>query len=146
MKRKRRQLAMIFVGLLLIQTASRAEVFCGKVRRLKPVQCVCGKIMDPTGGPLSGVTVTVIKDGIDVATLETDGTGSFVFGELKSGNYELSAHLDGFFLPFRSAVVVANSTKPCRRGLVIMLVGPYPDNCGSYVVGIKRMVLSRNSN
>ena len=130
--------------LFLVQT-SRAEVICGKVRALKPVRCVCGKLIDPTGGPLSGATLKVIKDGIDLATVETDGTGNFIFGELKSGTYELSARRD-HLLPFRSKIVLANPAKQCKRGLVIMLVLPYPDNCGSYVVGMRKMDLPKTSN
>jgi hypothetical protein len=56
-----------------------------------------------------------------------------VFGELKSGRYELSAQFDGFET-FRSPIVVANSGKKSRRGLIIVLVLTYPDNCGSYVM------------
>jgi hypothetical protein len=144
-KKKHHPLATILVGLLLIQTASRAEVICGKVRPIKPVRCVCGKLIDPTGGPVSGATVTVIKDGIELATKETDDRGNFIFDELKSGSYELSAHLVGL-LPFRSPIVVANAAKKCKRGLLIVLVLSYPDNCGSYVVGMRRIGLPKNSN
>lgn len=87
----------------------------------------------------------VIKDGVDIATVETDGTGNFVFGELKPGTYELSAHVDGL-LPFRSKVLVDNPTKQCKRGLIIQLVPSYPDNCGSFVVGLKRLNLPKISN
>jgi hypothetical protein len=145
MKKKRHSLVTIFVGFLLIHTPSRAEVICGKVRHLKPVRRVCGKLVDPTGEPISGVTVKVIKDGVDLATEETDGHGNFIFDELKSGSYELSAHLDGF-LPFKSSIVVASPAKQCKRGLLIMLVLPYPDNCGSYVVGLRKSSVSKNSN
>jgi hypothetical protein len=145
MKKKRYQIASILVGVLLIQTASRATVICGKVRPLKPVRCVCGELIDPTGDPIAGVTVKVIKDGRDLATKETDGHGNFIFGELKSGSYELSAQLEGF-MPFRSQIVVASPVKQCTRGLSIMLVLGYPDNCGSYVVGMKRMGLAKRSN
>jgi hypothetical protein len=130
MKKKRHLYATVLVGFLLIQTASRAEVICAKVRPLKPVRCVCGKLIDPTGGPVSGATVTVIKDGIDRATKETDDHGNFVFDELKSGSYELSAQQPGL-LPFRSPIVVSNPAKECKRGLIIVLVLAYPDNCGS---------------
>jgi hypothetical protein len=137
MKKRRHPYATILVGLLLLQTASRAEVICGKVRPLKPVRCVSGKLIDPAGGPVSGATVTVIKDGIDLATKETD--------ELKSGSYELSAHILGL-LPFRSPILVANPAKKCKRGLFIVLALAYPDNCGSYVVGMRRIGLPKNSN
>ncbi len=145
MKNKRHLLAAILVGLILIQTDSRAEVVCEKERPLKPVRCVCGQLIDPVGGPVSGVTVKVTKGGTDVATKETDSHGNFIFDEMKPGSYELSAHLDGF-RQFRSPIVVANPAKQCKRGLLIMLALPYPDNCGSYVVGMKRIGFPRTSN
>jgi hypothetical protein len=131
--------------ILTVALPARAQVICDKVRPLKPVRCVCGKLTDPTGGPVVGAAVKVVKDGKEVAATTTDEDGSFVFGELKSGSYELNAHLDGL-VPFRSPIVVANPAKHCRRGLLIMLVTSYPDNCGSFVAGRKRIRLPKNSN
>jgi len=134
MKRKRYLVATIGTGLfLLLAGTSRAEVICGKTRPLRPVHCVCGKLIDPTGGPVSGATVKVVKDGTGLATMKTGSDGKFIFGELKPGSYELNAEV-GYLRPFRSPIVVANPAKKCRRGLVIMLVVFYPDNCGSYVM------------
>jgi hypothetical protein len=54
MKNQRYSLAAMLVALLLIliQTASRAEVICEKVRPLKPVRCICGELIAPDGGGL----------------------------------------------------------------------------------------------
>jgi hypothetical protein len=139
---------MLLAGLfLLLQTQpSGAEAICGKVRPLKPVRCLCGRLIDPIGDPISGATIEVTKDGIGLATVKTDGKGNFIFDELKPGSYELDAHSDGF-RPFRSPIVVAKPAKQCRRGLVIQLVLSYPDNCGSLVVGTTTGIfVSRNSN
>ena len=129
--------------ILSVALFARAEVICDKVRPLKPVQCVCGKLVDPTGGPVAGATVKVTKNGINVATMKTDGDGSFIFGELKSGSYELTA-LAEYLVPFQSPIVVVKPTKQCKRGLLIQLVTSYPDNCGSSVV--KRIAMPRSSN
>ena len=129
--------------ILTVALFAKAEVICDKVRPLKPVRCVCGKLIDPTGGSVSGATVKVTKDGIDVATMKTDGDGSFFFSGLKSGSYELSTHTD-YLVPFQSPIVVVNPTKQCKRGLLIQLEVPYPDNCGSFVS--KRIRLPKNSN
>ena len=75
----------------------------------------------------------VVKDGTDLAAAKTTGDGTFIFGELKSGSYELNVQAGGVE-PFRSPIVVTNPAKKCRRGLVIVLEFFYPDNCGSYVM------------
>lgn len=123
---------MIVAGLLHLAGTSRAEVICGKVRAFKPARCVCGKVIDPSGGPVSGVTVKVAKDG-NLAAVRTADDGTFILDQLKPGGYELSASLGGL-VPFRSRIVVANPAKRGRRGLVIMLVSSYPDNCGNCVM------------
>jgi Carboxypeptidase regulatory-like domain len=137
--------AMILAGLLLVPTASRSEVVCEKVRPLKPVRCICGKLIDLADDPVSGVTVTVIKDGRNLATKETDADGNFIFDGMRPGRYELGARPDGF-LPFRFPIVVANPEKQCKRGLLIKLELSYPDNCGSRVVGMRRIGPPKKSN
>ena len=119
--------------LLLLPERSWAEVICGKERLLKPVHCVCGKLVDPAGGPVSGALIRVNRDGAEVATGSTDANGKFLFPELKSGKYELLADFDGF-VPFRSPITLAKPKKKCRHELVIKMVFHYPDNCGSYVM------------
>ena len=135
-----------FTRFCLIPTVAlfaNAEVICDKVRPLRPVRCVCGKLIDPTGGPVSGATVKVVKDGMDIATIKTCGDGIFLFSGLKSGSYELSTKTD-YLVPFRSLIVVVNPTTQCKRGLLIQLEVPYPDNCGSFIS--KRIRLPKNSN
>ncbi len=75
----------------------------------------------------------VIKDGKDLETVTTTADGKFIFGELNSGKYELSAEGPLGFKTFRSLIEVRNPEKKCRRELVIVLAPLYPDNCGSYV-------------
>jgi len=131
---RRELIVAILAGLLiLLPETSWAEVICHKERPLKPVHCVCGKLIDPSGGPISGVLVRLNRDGADVSAGSTGADGKFLFPEMKSGKYELAADFDGF-RPFRSPIVLTKPAKKCRHELLIMMVLPYPDNCGSYVM------------
>jgi protocatechuate 3,4-dioxygenase beta subunit len=133
MRMRRELVVATLAGLLvLVPETARAEAICGKERPLKPVHCVFGKLIDQSGAPVSGALVRVNRDGAVVATGSTDADGKFRFRELKSGKYELTADLDGF-RPFRSPIVLTKPAKNCPHGLVIVMVLPYPDNCGSYV-------------
>src|SRR5271157_2166531 len=98
------------------------EVICPPNPRLKPLRCVCGKLIDPLGGPVSGAIVTVLNDGTGLARVETAGGGKFAFGELKSGDYELSCRSGSSGLGRRSAspagpfpVRVSGPVAPERR-------------------------------
>lgn len=134
MTRLLKLMASTLVGfLLLLPGRSLAEVICGKERPLKPVRCVCGRLIDPSDTPVSDALVRVSRDGKEVATARTDADGKFQFPELKSGKYELVADSD-VFVSFRSAITLAKPEKNCRHELVIMMVLHYPDNCGSYVM------------
>jgi hypothetical protein len=58
---------------------------------------VRGLVVDPSGLPLPGVTVTLRQSGDDTATITTtDNTGSYTFDDLRPGRYDLGASLDGF--------------------------------------------------
>jgi hypothetical protein len=132
MRTRRGSIVAILSGLLvLLPETSRAEVICGKERPLKPVHCVCGKLIDQTGGPVSGALVRLNREGVEFATVSTDAEGKFLFRDLRSDKYELAAHFDGFE-QFRSPIVLTKPAKKCRQEIIVMVL-PYPDNCGSYV-------------
>ena len=71
-------MAMLAGLLILPPKTSRAEAVCGKQRPLKPVRCVCGKLIDQSGGPVSGALVKVNRDGTEVATETTGLDGKFL--------------------------------------------------------------------
>ncbi|MGA2981318.1 MAG: carboxypeptidase-like regulatory domain-containing protein [Terriglobales bacterium] len=126
-------MAILAGPLVLLPETSRAEAICGKQHPLKPVHCVCGKLIDQSGGPVSGAVVRLNRKGAEFATVSTDADGKFLFRELQSDKYELAADFDGF-RQFRSSIVLTKPAKKCRHGLVIVMVLTYPDNCGSYVM------------
>jgi hypothetical protein len=120
------------VGLLLT-TLANAEVICGKQPRLRPVRCVCGRFIDPTGEPLVGVRVKVVKGGTDIMAVTTASDGTFIFTGLEPGTYDLTAEAPGF-RTFESAIVLTAPPQKCRRGFVILLDPGFMESCGSRVV------------
>jgi len=137
MQTKRALFASTVAGFLLMPIGrSRAEIVCGTPRPIKPVHCLCGQLVDQLGEPFADASVKVTKDGTDVATVQTGSDGTFLFGELKPGSYELNAQSGRArgFKPFRSPIVVTKPARKCRRGLVIVLMVINTENCGSYVM------------
>jgi hypothetical protein len=125
--------ALLGGTLFLLPETSWAEAICDKQRPLKPVHCVCGKLIDQSGAAVSGALVSVSREGAELATMNTQADGKFEFRDLKSDKYELAADFDGF-QQFRSPIVLTKPAKECRHELVIVMVLTYPDNCGSYVM------------
>jgi len=133
MERKRILFAALIGGIVLTAHQLSAEVICGEELRLKPVRCVCGRLTNATGGPVSSVIVTVLKGGTEVASIKTGQDGKFIFDELKPGIYELNAQAAGYRI-FRSSIVVAKPEKKCRHGLAIFLAAGNMESCGSRVI------------
>jgi hypothetical protein len=101
----------------------------GKVRRaatettrLKPLRCVCGTIIDESGEVVLRADVVILKDGTEIATVETGKNGKFSFQAIKPGSYDLQARAFGFRV-FSAPIVVANPAKKCRQRLEIVMVG-----------------------
>ncbi len=58
---------------------------------------IVGRVQDPTGAVLPGVTVTATREGTGVAvTTVTNASGEFVFPGLRIGTFAVSAELEGF--------------------------------------------------
>ncbi len=134
MRTRREVIKTILTGILvLLSGSSRAEVICGKEHPLQPVRCACGKLIDQSGAAVSGAVVLLNRNGAEFATVRTEADGKFLFHDVKAGKYELTVHFDGF-RPFQSPIAVKTPVNKCERELVIVMVLPYPDNCGSYVM------------
>jgi hypothetical protein len=68
---------------------------------------IAGTVMDPTGGVLPGVTVTVTNTDTGVAQpIVTDGQGRYQALYLNAGPYSVAAELDGFKKALRTNNVV----------------------------------------
>lgn len=120
-------------AIVLLAHLLSAEGVCPETPRLKPLRCVCGEFTNSTGGPVSNVLVKVLKDGTEVASMNSGEDGKFAFGELKPGSYELTAQAASY-RTFRSPIVVAKPTKKCTHRLAIFLDIGGLESCGSRVV------------
>jgi hypothetical protein len=75
-------------GLLLSGLAAQAQVNVGRIS---------GTVTDSTGAALPGVTVTVSQKGTGLSlTSVTDNKGDYVFNALPTGQYNVTAELQGF--------------------------------------------------
>jgi hypothetical protein len=130
--------ATIFVGVLLTLAArtSHTQVYCKEIR-LKPLHGVCGKVIDQAGGPVAHATVTVLKNGVGIATAQTGEDGKFSVEGLNAGSYEILAEATGF-PGFRFPVVVEKPAKICKRVLQVELRVGRMENCGGTVRIVKQ--------
>jgi hypothetical protein len=56
-----------------------------------------GRVLDPTGAPIPGATVTVMNTGTNIGkTLKTDASGGYEAGYLLPGTYSVTAEAAGF--------------------------------------------------
>jgi hypothetical protein len=70
-----------------------------------PSGTISGRVLDATGLPLPGVTVTL--QGTDITqTFTTDGEGAYRFLELAPGTYKVTSALQGFSTYVRENVVL----------------------------------------
>ncbi len=76
------------LAVMLATAAAAAQTVTGEIR---------GTVRDSSGGVLPGVSVTVtaVDTGLK-RTDVTDGTGTYVFPNLRIGKYSVSAELEGF--------------------------------------------------
>jgi iron complex outermembrane recepter protein len=102
--RKLTRLTLLSAGLILaLSGTALAQAVGGTLR---------GKVADPQGVPVPGVTVTATETQTKVTrTAVTDESGHYVFSNLKDGLYRVEMELPGFKKFSRDAVEVkANST------------------------------------
>ena len=68
---------------------------------------ILGRVADPSGAVLSNVTVTATNDATGVSrTVQSSGTGDYVFPDLAVGTYTLSFELTGFKKELRRSITL----------------------------------------
>jgi hypothetical protein len=115
------------VATFLITTTSGTSETCAPVR-LKPLHCVCGKLMDIPGDPIGHGRVTVFKQGAKTIDALTGDDGKFLIDGLREGNYELQVEASGF-KSFRFSASLVKPEKKCKQEIEVVLTVGYPENC-----------------
>ena len=93
----KKALSTLFVLLLLVATVS-AQVRTGNI---------LGKVTDPEGNALPGVSVSIESNFFARMTVVTSGEGMFRFLSLPSGrDYKLTLELTGFKSRIESGIIV----------------------------------------
>ena len=83
---------------------------------------LAGTVLDPSGAPVPGATVTVTSSTNQVTTVVTDGTGSFTIPNLPAGAYRVEVQLQGF-KPFVRGDVQVQANAPTRVDVALELGG-----------------------
>jgi hypothetical protein len=115
---RRTLLASAAAGFVLLTIARLHADVC--VDRRPKVRRICGTIVDQQGAAISGVAVTILKDGTTIAGSETADTGEFNFDVMEPGKYELETIVRGF-VPARYQLILSRPTKSCRNALLVKL-------------------------
>src|SRR5688572_12733155 len=101
---RRRVIACLFVvSFLTISSNAIAQIDTGTI---------VGRVTDPSGGVLPGVTVTATQQGTGIESSSvTNANGEYLFPGLRVGIYEVAAELQGFRRTVRANVQLNVQTR-----------------------------------
>jgi Carboxypeptidase regulatory-like domain len=107
-------------ALLLLLAVSSCATTCLTLPPLKPVQHVCGVVFNNAGEPIADAHVVILKDGVEVVSMQTGADGRFSFEQLSAGNYDIQIQAKGY-LGEASAITLVKPDAKCRQELKINL-------------------------
>jgi Carboxypeptidase regulatory-like domain len=116
----RSPLAHGIAGFLVLFSASSSFANTCIDIPLKPVQHICGIVMNQANERISNARLTLIKGGAELITIETDAGGRFDFKEVAAGEYVLRASMPGYN-QVQSPIKVVKPTKKCKQALNVVL-------------------------
>lgn len=105
-----------------------------------------GKVRDPKGNGLSGVTVTARQDGNDIKSVKSDNKGNFQISGLKPGVYNFAFEKTGYSLGVKFNVEIKNGSivdlgdrliLQVDRGTLVLIQGSVFNQDGRSVSGAK---------
>jgi hypothetical protein len=120
MKMGKPVLAIIIVFLLFCPSDISSATECIALPPLKGIHHVCGFVSDPSGASVADAKVTVLKDGNEVATMQSGADGRFAFEELKAGKYDMRVDAKGFVTAV-SSIVLVTPGGGCKKELDVLL-------------------------
>jgi Carboxypeptidase regulatory-like domain len=123
-----RVLATALVGVLLLWVRATGTTETCLAFHLKPLHCVCGAVIDLSGAPIAGATVTVLKQGTEPIAQQTGDDGKFSYDKLSAGKYDIQIQAHGF-KTFQFSIVIIRPDSRCKRALRVSLTTGYPEYC-----------------
>jgi hypothetical protein len=114
-------LLAIIVGFLLFSPSDISYATeCLAPPPLKAIHHVCGFVSDPSGAHVADAKVTILKEGNEVATMQSGADGRFAFEGLKAGKYDMRVDAKGFVTAV-SSIVVVKPGAGCKKELSVAL-------------------------
>jgi hypothetical protein len=86
-----------------------------------PATVVCGHVFDQAGGSVANVELQLISNQTVIAKASADPHGSFMFGPVPKGDYDLTAKEEGWHLFWPVRVTSSKVYKACPSPLRVVL-------------------------
>jgi len=84
--------------------------FSGLLAPQSTTGTINGRVLDETGQPISGATITLTRhDTGDLRTFTSESTGEFVFTSIQPGTYDLSVKAQGFKILEKKGIALSAS-------------------------------------
>jgi hypothetical protein len=84
---------------------------------------IAGVVIDPSGAPISGARISVLKDAREIAAVQTGADGRFTFDQLGAGSYSVHVHAQGFLDASSEVTLVKPKPKSGKELNVLLQVG-----------------------
>jgi hypothetical protein len=89
---------------------------------VKPISIrhVCGVVKNQAGEKITNAELILLKDGMEVKTVQSDSNGRFDFGRVEAGQYALRAQSHGY-KPVQDRIVINRPSTKSNLGLEVEL-------------------------
>jgi carboxypeptidase family protein len=112
--------ALIVAGISLQLLSGTAHAGECVIVPIKPIRCVCGVVIDPSGGRISNAKVTLLKGETELVSKRTGTDGKFSFEPMQAGKYQIQVEATGFRTA-KSSFVIVKPARKCKQALQVKL-------------------------